>query len=129
MTSRTFPLSRQRRRRIVNKPPIVPTQDGLRQAGAPDEHSLGEELEREASPRRTRAGEPSDAATHGAGARPGVPRLPHEHDEHADPPSEPRPEIAQAEADLEAGLEDTDCRASAGANATRRGRGGTGHCP
>ena len=126
MTSRTFPLSRQRRRRIVNKPPIVPTQDGLHQGGTADEQALGDELEREASPQRTQAGEPVDTATREAGARPGVPRLPHEHDEHADPPSAPRPEIAQAEADLEAGLEDTDCRATPG---TRTTRGGRGHCP
>jgi hypothetical protein len=128
MTSRTFPLSRQRRRRTIGRPPQVPTQDGLRNAGSPDEQELGGELEREAAPRRNAAGDPSDPATHGAGARPpGAPRLPHEHDEYADPPSGPRPVIAQAAEDLEAGLEDTDCRGSAGANAFGNRKPG-GHC-
>jgi hypothetical protein len=98
MTSRTFPLSRQRRRRIVK--PLVPTQDALSQAGAPDEHPLGDELERSAT----------GDAVQSAGARPAAPRLPHEHDEYADPPMAPQPVIQQAKDDLDAGLEDTDVR-------------------
>ena len=114
MTSRTFPLSRQRRRRI-NKPPLVPAQDGqvlAEPAGGP---SLGQESEREPSTERNAAGEPRDLATRAAGARPSAPRLPHEHDEYADSPHAPRPVMRQAESDLEAGLEDTDCRGNAAA--------------
>lgn len=127
MTSRTFPLSRQRRRRIVNKPPLVPTQDGqaLAEPGGP---SLGQENERHPSTERNDAGEPVDPATLGAGARPPAPRLPHEHDEYADPPHAPRPVIRQAEADLEAGLEDTDCRGNAAANVFGD-RGKKPNCP
>ena len=109
MTSRTFPLSRQRRRRIVPKPDM-----------------LGDAVEREPSPLRTLAGEPADPATHGAGARPAAPRLPHEHDENADAAQAPRDSMIQAEADLNAGRQDTDLRGKAREafdNApTRRGR-------
>jgi hypothetical protein len=130
MTSRTFPLSRQRRRRIANKPPLVPTEDGQVHATTPDEHDLGHELEREPAPMRTDSGEPADVATHRAGARPpGAPRLPHEHDEYADPPSEPRPVITQAQKDVEAGLEDTDCRNNAAAQVFKDRKPGSGHCP
>lgn len=116
MTSRTFPLSRQRRRRIVNKPPPLQSPQ-----------DLGDALEREPSARRSNAGLPTDTATHEAGARPSeAARLPHEHDEHADAPAAPRPVIEQAEADVEAGLEDTDCRGSAGLNARGNRKP---HCP
>ena len=111
MTSRTFPLSRQRRRRTTK---LVPMQDGLRNAGPADPDSLqGTEDERRPARTRDAAGEPTDPATFGAGARPAAPRLPHEHDENADPPQEPREHIAQAEADLAAGRQDTDLRGKA----------------
>ena len=77
MTSRTFPLSRQRRRRMP--------QNGT---------SEGPE-------------------TQSAGARPPAVRLPHEHDEHADAPQEPREVIARAEADIVEGKVDTDLRGQA----------------
>ena len=113
MTSRTFPLSRQRRKRIV--PKTMPAAD-----------TLGDASEREPAPLRTLAGEPADPATHGAGARPAAPRLPHEHDENADAAQPPRETMIQAEADLNAGLQDTDLRGKAREvfdNATsRRGR-------
>jgi len=47
------------------------------------------------------------------GATPEGPRLPHERDLHRDRPGAPRPEMVQADADLRAGLEDTDCRSQA----------------
>ena len=99
MTSRTFPLSRQRRRRIAPKG-VVPVQDGQRHAAPAEDDDLGDEVERAPAPVRTPSGEPADPATHAAGARPPAPRLPHEHDEHADPPQPPRDPIVQAEADL-----------------------------
>jgi hypothetical protein len=129
MTSRTFPLSRQRRRRIVSKPPLVPVQDGERLAAPAVERDLGDELERQPSPQRTAAGEPVDDATRDAGARPAAARLPHEHDEYADAPQRPRPVMAQAQADIAAGLEDTDCRnAAAGRAFASDGKKG-GRCP
>ena len=97
MTSRTFALSRQRRRRTHTRPPIVPTQDGLAfgQEAAPD--ALGDEQERQPSMQRDEAGDPVDPATHEAGARPAAPRLPHEHDEHADAPGAPRETMVQGD--------------------------------
>ncbi|HVF64886.1 MAG TPA: hypothetical protein VNE58_12915 [Casimicrobiaceae bacterium] len=93
MTSRTFPLSRQRRRRTATH---------------------AETNERAPSPTRNEAGQPTDPATENAGARPeGGVRLPHEHDEHSDKPQQPQPAIVQAEADLNAGLQDTDRRGDA----------------
>jgi hypothetical protein len=112
MTSRTFPLSRQRRRRIEPKR-LLPVQDGQRNAAPADEKTLGDESEREPAPARTPTGEPADPATHGAGARPSAPRLPHEHDENADPPLPPREPIIQAETDLVEGRQDTDLRGKA----------------
>jgi hypothetical protein len=114
MTSRTFPLSRQRRRRIVNRP-LQPTQDGQGYAAPADAQPLGNEVEREPADQRDAAGRPVDDATHEAGARPAAARLPHEHDEYADSPHEPRAVMQQAEADLDAGLQDTDCRNAAAA--------------
>ena len=75
MTSRTYPLSRQRRRRM---PPTAVSSEG--------------------------------AESKSAGARPLAPRLPHEHDEHADRPQPPREVIRQAEADVVEGKVDTDLR-------------------
>ena len=76
MTSRTFALSRQRRRHSMQR----------RTAGAiPDNTGL-----------------PTPA-----------PRLPHERDEHVDPPAPPREPIVQAERDLAEGKVDTDLRARA----------------
>jgi hypothetical protein len=112
MTSRTFPLSRQRRRRIAPKG-LLPVQDGQRYAAPSDEDNLGDEIEREPAPARTPTAEPVDPATHGAGARPSGPRLPHEHDENTDPPLPPREPIIQAEADLIEGRQDTDLRGKA----------------
>jgi hypothetical protein len=113
MTSRTFPLSRQRRRRIAPKG-VLPVQDGQRLAAPLNEDDgLGGEVEREPSPVRTPSGEPADPATHAAGARPSTPRLPHEHDENADPPQPPRAPIIQAENDLIEGRQDTDLRSKA----------------
>lgn len=112
MTSRTYPLSRQRRRRIAPKV-LRPVQDGQRHAAPADEDDLGHEIEREPAPVRTPSGEPADPATHGAGARPPAPRLPHERDENADPPQPPREPIIQAEADLIEGRQDTDLRSKA----------------
>ena len=77
MTSRTFPLSRQRRRRM----PQNATSEG--------------------------------PETQSAGARPPSPRLPHEHDEHADAPQQPRDVIVRAEADVAEGQVDTDLRGQA----------------
>jgi hypothetical protein len=109
MTSRTFPLSRQRRRRTASKG-ILPIQDGQRHAAPADEDDrLGDEIEREPAP----SGEPAGSATHAAGARPPAPRLPHEHDENADPPQPPREPIIQAETDLIEGRVDTDLRSKA----------------
>ena len=109
MTSRTFPLSRQRRRRISPKG-VLPVQDGQRHAAPAEDDDLGDEVERTPAPLRTPSGEPADPATHSAGARPAAPRLPHEHDEHADPPLPPREPIIQAETDLIEGRQDTDLR-------------------
>lgn len=100
MTSRTFPLSRQRRRRIVPQG-----------AGSPSGDAVA--LEREPAPTRTAAGVPADPATHSAGARPAAPRLPHEHDENADASQPPRESMIQAEADLAQGRQDTDLRGKA----------------
>lgn len=111
MTSRTFPLSRQRRRRVVRTD--VPVQDDPGHAAANKHEGLGEAIEREPAPVRTRSGEPADPATQVAGARPAAPRLPHEHDENADPPQPPRQPIIQAEADLIEGRQDTDLRGKA----------------
>jgi len=62
------------------------------------------------------------AATHEReGATPQGPRLPHERDQHRDTPDAPRPEMIQADADLRAGLEDTDCRNQAAATIERAG--------
>ena len=77
MTSRTFPLSRQRRRRM---PP----------------NGTGEGPE-----------------TPSSGARPTEPRLPHEHDQQADPAQRPREVMKQAATDLEEGQVDTDLRGKA----------------
>jgi hypothetical protein len=124
MTSRTFPLSRQRRRRIL-KPHLMPTQEDLRNAAPSEPDPLGDPEERSRREHGvTPGGDPIDPATHSAGARPAAARLPHEHDEYTDPPQPPRPVIRQAGADLEAGLEDTDLRGSAsriiGEHAKRR---------
>ena len=113
MTSRTFPLSRQRRRRTAAKP-LVPVQDGLRHAAPAEVDALhATEQERRPARRRNAAGEPVDPATLEAGARPAAPRLPHEHDENADPPQPPRQPIIQAEHDLAEGQQDTDLRGKA----------------
>ncbi|MCC7060911.1 MAG: hypothetical protein IT508_11845 [Burkholderiaceae bacterium] len=128
MTSRTFPLSRQRRRRI-NKPPLVPTQDGQRYAEpATAGGELGDALERQPGRERDAAGQPLDEATHRAGARPAGPRLPHERDLNADKPQPPRPVMRQANEDIEAGLEDTDCRGNAAAQVFPD-RGKNRNCP
>lgn len=122
MTSRTFPLSRQRRRRIGPKT-LVPVQDGQRYAASAEADDLRDEIEREPAPVRTPSGKPADPATRGAGARPAAPRLPHEHDENTDPPQTPREPILQAEADLTEGRQDTDLRGKAREvfdNATQR---------
>lgn len=54
---------------------------------------------------------------------PGTPnKLPHERDESTDDVgAEPRPEILQAQKDLESGQVDTDLRATPGLDARRRG--------
>lgn len=63
-------------------------------------------------PRRTRA----------PGSAPDLP-LPHERDESPDPVAvPPDPVIAQAKRDIDAGLVDTDMRATAGLDATLRAR-------
>jgi len=54
-----------------------------------------------------------ESAAPDAGARPSAPRLPHEHDENADPPHAPRAPIVQAESDLIEGQQDTDLRGKA----------------
>ena len=77
MTSRTFPLSRQRRRRMP-----------------PNGTAEGPE-------------------TQSSGARPAEPRLPHEHDEQADPAQRPRDVMVQAADDLKEGQVDTDLRGKA----------------
>ena len=125
MTSKTFPLSRQRRRRTAPKP-LVPVQEHGRLA-APARDSPVDEVERAPLPVRDAGGEPLDPATHGAGARPSTPRLPHEHDENTDPPHAPRERIIQAETDLREGQQDTDLRGTArekfdNANPSRGGR-------
>lgn len=104
---------------MVNKPPMPPGSEGL---PADDANSS----ERRPAGRRTAGGTPVDPATLHSGARPEASRLPHEHDEHADKPQAPRPKIVQAEADLEAGLEDTDCR---GIPNDPDGKKSGGHCP
>lgn len=114
MTSRTFPLSRQRRRRIVPHG-----------TGSPPDETVA--VEREPAPAKTPTGEPADPATHSAGARPAAPRLPHEHDENADTPHAPRAPIVQAASDLSEGQQDTDLRGKAreafdSANSRRGGR-------
>ena len=49
--------------------------------------------------------------------------LPHEHDESTDPSAEaPDPVMAQAKRDLDAGMVDTDMRATPGLDAKRRAR-------
>jgi hypothetical protein len=106
----------------------VPTEDGQRLAAPSDAAEPRHELERQPAPERDAAGLPVDDATLRAGARPATPRLPHEHDEYTDPPLEPRPLIRQAEADVEAGLEDTDCRGNAAANLFPD-RGKNRNCP
>jgi hypothetical protein len=113
MTSRTFALSRHRRRRTHAQPPLVPSQDdvAMAQPAAPD--PLGDELERAPGMQRDDAGRPLDPATHSAGARPPAPRLPHEHDEYADAPAAPRQPIIQAERDVASGQVDTDLRGKA----------------
>jgi hypothetical protein len=112
--TRTFALSRQRRRRTNQHKPMMPMQDGSRYGAPLDEGPLGDELERAPGTRRTHNGYPADTATQGAGARPSAPRLPHEHDEHSDTPQPPRDPIIQAEQDLAEGQQDTDCRSEAG---------------
>jgi hypothetical protein len=103
MTSRTFPLSRQRRRRTK---PIVPVEDGQRLAAPIDEELLGD---------RTGRGGRDSEGEHGprSGALPPTARLPHDHDEHTDAPHAPRRPIIQAEKDLADGLQDTDRRQDA----------------
>ena len=103
MTSRTFPLSRQRRRRAVAKN-LVPVQDGGRLAAPRGSDPMGHRDERPDAERR--AGPES-------GAAPPAARLPHEHDEHTDVPHPPRRPIIQAEQDLNDGLRDTDRRSDA----------------
>ncbi|HVE51618.1 MAG TPA: hypothetical protein VNG69_18590 [Casimicrobiaceae bacterium] len=103
MTSRTFPLSRQRRRRIVNKPPPVPFDDTLSQSPSTDDHELGDELEH-------RSDDASDESTEQGGARPAAARLPHEHDEYTDPPAPTRDVIEQGHSDIASGQQDTDLR-------------------
>lgn len=88
MTSRTFPLSRQRRRHTPAKSPRIPA--------SPRDPSL---LPAEPDP--------------GTGATPAAPRLPHEKDEHTESPHAPRRPIIQAEADLAQGRVDTDRRQDA----------------
>lgn len=112
--TRTFALSRQRRRRTNQHKPMMPMQDGTRYGAPLDEGLPGDKLERAPGTRRTRNGYATDTATQGAGARPSAPRLPHEHDEHSDTPPPPRDPIIQAEADLAEGQQDTDCRSEAG---------------
>lgn len=118
MTSRTFALSRQRRRRTQARPPLVPAQD-MALAQPANAHELGDEQERAPSMQRDEAGRPVDPATHEAGARPPAPRLPHEHDEYADRPGAPRAPIVQAERDLADGQVDTDLRGQAAQNFDR----------
>jgi hypothetical protein len=113
MTSRTFALSRHRRRRTASRVPLVPSQDDLALAQPAGGDALGDELERAPAMTRDRAGRPVDPATHSAGARPPAPRLPHEHDEYADAPAPPRQPIIQAERDLAEGQVDTDLRGKA----------------
>ncbi len=114
MTSRTFAYSRHRRRRIV--PPPAATNPGSNGAVPPSGDAPARpagQLERFPSGERDAAGQPTDPATHEAGARPPAPRLPHEHDEYADTPSPPRSPIVQAERDLASGKTDTDLRGMA----------------
>ena len=93
---------------------MVPVEDGLRHAAPAEVDALhATEDERRPGRRRTAAGEPADPATLKAGARPSAPRLPHEHDENADPPQAPRQPIIQAERDLNEGRQDTDLRGKA----------------
>ncbi len=55
-------------------------------------------------------------------SQPGLP-LPHERDESIDPaPAVPDPVIEQAKRDIDAGMVDTDMRATPGLDAKRRGR-------
>lgn len=103
MPSRTFPLSRQRRRPAVSKN-LVPVQDGGRLAAPRSSDPMGHRDER------------PDAERHSgpeSGASPPAARLPHENDEHTDVPHAPRRPIIQAEEDLNNGLRDTDRRGDA----------------
>lgn len=120
MSSRTYPLSRQRRR--PGGQPLVPV-DGGEKLAAENPDDVGEvAAEREPARTRTLAGEPADPATLGAGARPAAPRLPHERDENADTPQPPRAPILQAEADILDGQQDTDLRSQAADNFRNAGR-------
>lgn len=113
MTSRTFALSRQRRRRTHQRLPLVPASDALAFGQEGDTAALGDEQERRPSMQRDEAGHPVDPATHEAGVRPAAPRLPHEHDQHADAPGAPRETMVQAQRDLASGKVDTDLRGKA----------------
>jgi hypothetical protein len=113
MTSRTFALSRHRRRRTHAQPPLAPSQVDPAFAPPDAAEALGDDLERDPATTRDDAGVPVDPATHSAGARPPAARLPHEHDEYADAPAAPRQPIIQAERDLAEGQVDTDLRGAA----------------
>ncbi len=104
MTSRTFALSRHRRRRT--REPRVP------EAATPaDGEPFAGALEHDGPGAQGRDAAPADVDA--PGMRPDAPPLPHEHDEHADAPAPPRAPIVQAQRDLAEGRVDTDLRRKA----------------
>ncbi|GIK86436.1 MAG: hypothetical protein BroJett026_19170 [Betaproteobacteria bacterium] len=104
MTSRTFALSRHRRRRTrePRASDAATPADGEPFACALEHQAAG--------PRRDDAA-PADVDA--PGIRPDAPPLPHERDEHADTPAPPRAPIVQAQRDLAEGRVDTDLRRKA----------------